>query len=144
MSIAEKLHDRAYLLGKAAEMYFSLSISAKEFLTVLGGLEFGAAIDPGLPARLDETLTQQVRPALVAAWAAYLTQFGFSIGDCVRVWTRGMPAVEFAPFQLTFYCPFRKEPFAWAVGNALKKNGSPGKRIVVAKLYPGTTTVTVL
>jgi hypothetical protein len=144
MSHAEELHDRAHLLGEAVEQYSSLSFDAKEFLSLLDGHEFGGAIDPGLPARLDEALEQRVLPARAAAWAAYLALFGCSMGDRVRVRTRGEPVVELAPYQLTFYYPYRVEPFAWAVGNALKRGGQPGKRVAVAKFHPGRTKVTVL
>jgi hypothetical protein len=141
---AEELHDRAHLLDQAVTEYFCLSSSAESFLSILGGHELGGAIDPGLPARLDAALEQQVRPAQKAAWADYLTLFGCALGDCVRVRTKGMPAVELVLSELTFYHPYREEPFAWAGGSALKRDGRPGKRSAVAKLQPGRTNVTVL
>jgi hypothetical protein len=141
---AEELHDRAYLVAFAEDQYSSLSFSAKEVFRVLGDHELGGAIDPGLPARLDEALERQVRPAQKSAWADYLALFGCALGDRARVRTPGMPVVALALSELTFYHRYREEPFAWATGGELKRDGQPGKRVAVAKLQPGKTKVTVL
>ena len=54
-----------------------------------------------------------------------------------------VPPVELVPSHMTF-APYAVEPFSWLHGWALRADGTPGKRVVLAKLYPGITKATVL
>ncbi len=140
---ARVLHDRANELGRAEYRYSTLIRNLTDFFQVLGDSEFGKKLDREMLDRLERVLDQDICPQLQAVREEYVSLFGFSWSDRVRVENKEMPPIELVPTYMNF-APYSVEPFAWLHGLALKANGSPGKKVLFAKLYPGMTKVTVL
>ena len=140
---ARELHERANELERAEYRYAGLVPRLAEFFDGLAESEFGHKIDRGVLARLEQVLEQEIRPQRRATWEQYIGLCGFAWEDVVRVENPGEPPVEVAPSHMNF-APYHVEPFAWLHGWALKADGRPGKKVLVAKLRPGVTTVRVL
>jgi hypothetical protein len=140
---ARELHERANELARAEYRYNGLIRSLVEFFDGLADSEFGSKVDRGVLTRLEQVLEQEIRPRVRATWESYIALFGFAWVDVVRVENPGEPAVELAPSHMNF-APYTVEPFAWLQGWALKADGRPGKKVVIAKLRPGVSKVRVL
>ncbi|QEL18864.1 hypothetical protein [Limnoglobus roseus] len=140
---ARELHQRSNELERAECRYADLVPRLAEFFDKLADSEFGHKIGRDVLARVEQVLGEEIRPQRRDTWDQYVALFGFTWNDVVRVDNAGETPVEMAPSHMNF-APFHIEPFAWLHGWALKADGQPGKKVLVAKLRPGVTIVRVL
>jgi hypothetical protein len=140
---AKALHVRANELEVAEYRYNLLTRSLLDFFQALGESEFGRKIDRDVIDQLGRVLEHEILPNIQAVRDEYTALFGFAWGDRVRVENEGAYPIEILPSHMNF-APYAIEPFSWLHGWKLKADGRPGKRVLIAKLVPGQTRVTVL
>jgi hypothetical protein len=138
-----KIHERANELSQAQYYYGQLIRELTEFFQRLGRSEFGRKVDRAVLTQLEDVLKNEIEPELKTAWCDYLRLFDCEWESIIRVENKGELAVELAPLSMLF-APYKNERFAHLQGLSLKGDGKPGKKVVIAKLRPGTTKVTTI
>ncbi|MBY0460926.1 MAG: hypothetical protein K2V38_26705 [Gemmataceae bacterium] len=140
---AQKLYDRCVELHRAEYHYDLLVDTCREIGKWIPRSEFAHKLDPAVVAEFERVLEEEIRPQLQAASDEFVAAFGIAWEDRVSVENPGEPPVRLAPWEVTFALA-PTEPFGTLRGHALKADGTPGKKIVVVRLRPGISKVTVL